>query len=253
MGAADRAGNADELEDADRAGNADELGDAGKAGPANELEAADKAGDRPGVVVVEAYAELARRVLAGPARLGRTRLVAVDGPSGAGKSRFAAHLADALAVRLGGARPPVVHTDDLLDGWDDQVTFWPRLDEEVLAPLREGKPGAYRRYSWVRQRFLARPVPVPVAPVLVVEGVTAARAVVRPEVTLAVFVTAPASVRLARAVARDGSEILPELRRWHAGERAHFAADGTADRADLLVDGAPTLPYDADRYYARIR
>ncbi|WP_258401818.1 uridine kinase family protein [Micromonospora noduli] len=206
----------------------------------------------PTVAVVEAYAELARRVLAGPARLGRTRLVAVDGPSGAGKSRFAARLADALAGPLGG-RPPVVHTDDLLDGWDDQVTFWPRLDEGVLAPLRNGEPGAYRRYSWVRQCFLPRPVPVPVAPVLVVEGVSAARAVVRPELTLAVFVTAPTSLRLARAVARDGPEILPELRRWHDGERAHFAVDETATHADLLVDGAPTLPYDADRYYVRLR
>ncbi|MET8121772.1 hypothetical protein [Micromonospora sp. NPDC005189] len=204
------------------------------------------------VAVVEAYTGLARRVLAGPARLGRTRLVAVDGPSGAGKSRFAARLGDALAT-LPGGRPPVVHTDDLLDGWDDQLTFWPRLDEEVLAPLREGKPGAYRRYSWVRRCFLPRPVPVPVAPVLILEGVSAARAVVRPELTLAVFVTAPASLRLARAVARDGSEILPELRRWHAGERAHFAADDTAARADLVVDGAPTLPHDADRYYTRIR
>ncbi|MFI6782978.1 uridine kinase [Micromonospora sp. NPDC050276] len=194
---------------------------------------------------------MARRVLAGPARLGRTRLVAVDGPSGAGKSRFAARLADALAGPLGG-RPPVVHTDDLLDGWDDQITFWPRLDRGVLAPLRRGEPGAYRRYSWVRQRFLPRPVPVPVAPVLVLEGVTAARAVVRPELTLAVFVTAPAPLRLDRAVARDGLEILPELRRWHAGELAHFAADETAIHADLLVDGAPTLPHDADRYYVRI-
>ncbi|MFG2047947.1 uridine kinase [Micromonospora sp. NPDC048935] len=205
------------------------------------------------VAVVEAYAELARRVLAGPARLGRTRLVAVDGPSGAGKSRFAAHLADALAVLLDGDRPPVVHTDDLLDGWDDQFSFWARLDEWVLTPLREGKPGSYRRYSWVRQRFLGRPVPVPAMPVLVVEGVSTARAVVRPELTLAVFVTAPAPLRLARAVARDGPEILPELRRWHAGERAHFAADDTAARVDLLVDGAPTLPYDADRYYVRVR
>ncbi|MFG1870782.1 uridine kinase family protein [Micromonospora arborensis] len=204
------------------------------------------------VAVVEAYAELARRVLAGPARLGRTRLVAVDGPSGAGKSRFAARLAEALAG-LPGGRPPVVHTDDLLDGWDDQVSFWPRLDEWVLAPLREGKSGAYRRYSWVRQRFLARPVPVPVAPVLVLEGVSAARAVVRPELTLAVFVTAPASLRLDRAVARDGPEILPEWRRWHVGERAHFAADDTVSRADLLVDGAPALPHDTDRYYVRIR
>ncbi|MEU7946211.1 hypothetical protein AB0C50_16160 [Micromonospora taraxaci] len=207
---------------------------------------------RPAVAVVEAYAELARRVLAGPARLGRTRLVAVDGPSGAGKSRFAARLADALAV-LPGGRPPVVHTDDLLDGWDDQVTFWPRLDDWVLSPLRAGRPGVYQRYSWVRQRFLPRPVPVPVASVLVLEGVSAARAVIGPELTLAVFVTAPAPLRLARAVARDGPEILPELRRWHAGERAHFAADDTASRADLLVDGAPALPHDADRYYVRIR
>ncbi|MBQ0901921.1 hypothetical protein KBX63_07810 [Micromonospora sp. U21] len=205
------------------------------------------------MAVVEAYAELARRVLAGPARLGRTRLVAVDGPSGAGKSRFAAHLADALAALPGGARPPVVHTDDLLDGWDDQLTFWPRLDEWVLGPLRAGRPGSYRRYSWVRRCFLPRPVPVPAAPVLILEGVSAARAVVRPELSLAAFVTAPASLRLARAVARDGAEILPELRRWHAGESAHFAADDTAARADLLVDGAPTLPYDADRYYVRIR
>ncbi|WP_347404237.1 hypothetical protein [Micromonospora sp. WMMD1120] len=204
------------------------------------------------VAVVEAYAELARRVLEGPARLGRTRLVAVDGPSGAGKSRFAARLADALAA-LPGGRPPVVHTDDLLDGWDDQVTFWPRLDDGVLAPLRDGEPGGYRRYSWVRGRFLPRVIPVPVAPVLVVEGVSAARAVVRPELTLAVFVTAPASLRLARAVARDGPEILPDLRRWHDGERAHFAADDTRAHADLLVDGAPALPHDADRYYVRIR
>nr|WP_233578491.1 hypothetical protein [Micromonospora sp. BL4] len=207
----------------------------------------------PPVVVVEAYAELARRVLAGPARLGRTRLVAVDGPSGAGKSRFAAHLADALAALPGAARPPVVHTDDLLDGWDDQLTFWPRLDEWVLGPLRAGRDGSYRRYSWVRRCFLPRPVPVPAAPVLILEGVSAARAAVAPEVTLAAFVTAPASLRLARAVARDGPEIVPELRRWHAGERAHFAADDTATRVDLVVDGAPTLPHDEDRYYVRIR
>ncbi|WLS48063.1 hypothetical protein Q3V37_12990 [Micromonospora profundi] len=223
-------------------------------------QATDRTDSRLTVAVVEAYTELARRVLAGPARLGRTRLVAVDGPSGAGKSRFAAHLADALAELTGpprshgeGGRPPVVHTDDLLDGWDDQLTFWPRLEAQVLAPLRAGRPGAYRRYSWVRRSFLPRPVPVPVAPVLIVEGVSAARAVVRPEVTAAVFVTAPAPTRLARAVARDGPEILPELRRWHAGERAHFAADGTAGRVDLVIDGAPTLPYDAERYYVRTR
>ncbi|MEH0842804.1 hypothetical protein V6U81_10485 [Micromonospora sp. CPCC 205711] len=203
------------------------------------------------VALVEAYATLARRVLAGPARLGRTRLVAVDGPSGAGKSVFAARLAEALGDLAGDGPPPVVHTDDLLDGWDDQFTFWARLEECVLAPLRAGRPGDYRRYSWVRKAFLPRAVPVPVAPVLLVEGVSAARAAIRPELSLAVLVTAPSSLRLARAVARDGPEILPELRRWHAGERSHFAADDTAAHVDLVVDGAPTLPHDARRYYMR--
>jgi hypothetical protein len=219
----------------------------------------DAAGDRRAaasvggvtVAVVEAYAGLARRVLAGPARLGRTRLVAVDGPSGAGKSVFAARLAAAVGALPGGVRPPVVHTDDLLDGWDDQLTFWPRLEQGVLAPVRAGVAGSHRRYSWVRRRFLDRPVPVPAGPVLIVEGVSAARAAVRPELTLAVFVTAPGPLRLAWALTRDGPEVLPELRRWHAGERAHFAADGTERAADLVVDGAPALPHDATRYYVR--
>ncbi|RGC66425.1 hypothetical protein C5N14_23805 [Micromonospora sp. MW-13] len=205
------------------------------------------------VPVVETYAELGRRVLAGPARLGRTRLVAVDGCSGAGKSVFAARLADALAALSGGGRPPVVHTDDLLDGWSDQLTFWPRLEARVLAPLRAGRPGGYQRYSWARRSFLPREVPVPPAPVVLVEGVSAARAVVRPELTLSVLVAAPAELRLARAVARDGPGILPELRRWHAGERAHFDADGTADAVDLVVDGAPAAPHDPDREYVRLR
>lgn len=203
------------------------------------------------MALVEAYATLARRVLAGPARLGRTRLVAVDGPSGAGKSVFTARLADALAGLPDGGRPPVVHTDDLLDGWDDQFTFWTRLEERVLTPLRAGRPGSYRRYSWVRRAFLPREVPVPVAPVLLLEGVSAARAAIRPELTLSVQVTAPDPVRLRRALDRDGAHLLAELRRWHAGEAAHFATDRTADAVDLVVDGAPTLPHDPDHYYVR--
>ncbi|MFU8873530.1 uridine kinase family protein [Micromonospora sp. SL4-19] len=205
------------------------------------------------VAVVEAYSGLARQVLAGAARLGRTRLVAVDGPSGAGKSVFAARLAGAVAALSGGDQPPVVRTDDLLDGWEDQFTFWPRLERWVLAPVRAGRPGAYRRYSWERRCFLDREMPVPAGPVLIVEGVSAARAAIRPELTLSVFVTAPAPLRLSRALARDGAEILPELRRWHAGERTHFAVDDTEAAADLVVDAAPSLPHDPDRYYVRRR
>jgi uridine kinase len=188
-------------------------------------------------MTVEAYADLAAEVLRRPARLGQTRLVCVDGPSGAGKTAFADRLAEALAAAVGAA-VPVVHTDDLLDGWDDQFDFWQRLEEQVLAPVRSGGPGRYRAYDWRQRRFGDRWHPVPAGPVLVVEGVSAARARIRPEATLTVFVTAPAALRLDRALARDGEALRPYLEAWRRREERHFAADATAQGADLVVDGA---------------
>lgn len=196
--------------------------------------------------MVETYAGLAQQVLAGPPRLGRTRLVAVDGPSGAGKTIFA----ERLAAALDGA--PLVHTDDLLDGWADQFTFWPRLEEWVLGPLRAGRPGRYRRYDWHRHRFVPEWRAVPPAPVVILEGVGVARAAIRPELTLAVFVDAPAQLRLDRALARDGAALLPYLEQWRRGEDVHFRADATAHRADLVVDGAPDAPHVPALQYVRL-
>jgi uridine kinase len=196
--------------------------------------------------VVEAYAELAQQVLARPPRLGRTRLVAVDGPSGAGKTLFAERLARAL----NGA--PLVHTDDLLNGWADQFTFWPRLEEWVLGPLRAGRPGRYRRYDWHRHQFAPEWTSVQPAPVVILEGVSVARAAIRPELTLAVFVDAPARLRLDRALARDGPTLLPYLEEWRRGENVHFRADATAHRADLVVDGAPDVPHVPVLQYVRL-
>jgi uridine kinase len=190
----------------------------------------------------ESFHALAQDVLARPARLGATRLVAIDGPSGVGKTVFAERLAEAL--RRDGVDPPVVHTDDLLDGWSDQVTFWPRLEEWVLAPLRAGRGGGYRRYDWHEGRFRPEWTPVPPAAVVLLEGVTAARAAIRPEATLSVFLTAPARLCLERAVARDGEAVRAYLEEWQRGERRHFAADATADQVDLMVDAASGAGHD---------
>ncbi|MGW4945415.1 uridine kinase family protein [Actinoplanes sp. NPDC004185] len=185
-------------------------------------------------MVAETFAELAERIFEEPPRLGPVRLIAVDGPSGAGKSWFAARLAKAADI-------PVVHTDDLLDGWDDQFSFWARLEEQVLDPLRHGRPATYRRYLWHREAFGGNPVIVEPAPAVLLEGVTAARRVIRPELSFSVFVTAPADLRWRRALARDGADDVAfraYLERWRVNEDRHFAADATAAHVDLLVDGA---------------
>lgn len=195
---------------------------------------------------VREYADLAGRILAARPKLGRSRLVAVDGPSGAGKTTFAERLAAALP-----AGTPIVHTDDLLDGWEDQLTFWDRLCHMVLAPLSRAEPGGYHPYDWHAGRFGEDWHPVPVAPVVILEGVSTARAAIRPRLALSVFVTAPADVRRRRVLERDGERLLPYLETWWRGEERHFAADATAEHADLVVDGAPAEPHDKATQYVR--
>ncbi len=177
------------------------------------------------------YATVAARVLSAPPRLGSVRLVAVDGFAGSGKTTFAGRLAAAIGAQ-------VVHTDDLLEGWADIVSFLPRLEEWILAPLRSGRAGRYRRYDWEREEF-AEWHDVPLAPVLILEGVTSAREAIRPELTFSIWIDAPKDVRTARGIARDGEAMRPLWEAWQLAEEAHAAEDQTIDSIDLVIDGDP--------------
>jgi uridine kinase len=176
-------------------------------------------------------AEVAGRVLGSAPRLGDVRLVVVDGPAGSGKTTYAAD----LSAALGDA--PVVHMDDLYEGWAGLAPgVWRRLESQVLAPLREGRAACYRVYDWAAGEF-AGWVDVPQHGVLVVEGVGAAARPVDPSAALRVWVEVPADLRLARGLARDGLAMRDNWVRWAQVEQAHFKDDGTRRRADLFVDG----------------
>jgi uridine kinase len=186
--------------------------------------------------VIDTFAALAPRVLAAPARLGAVRLVCVDGPAGSGKTTFAGRLVDALG---GGAG--LVHLEDLYAGWTLSGAV-ARLSAGVLRPLAEGRPGTHHRYDWAAGRFDDEPVAVPLPRVLVVEGCGSSPRALDPWTSLRIWVEAPAPLRLARGLARDGADLAAHWRRWQQSEAAHFAAEDTRARADLRVDGAAPCP-----------
>ena len=179
-------------------------------------------------------------------RLGRVRVAVIDGPSGAGKTTFAVRLASAIQA-IGSV--VVVPTDAFLEGWAAPESVWPLLRRWVTDPLASGTPGAYRPYDWAVGRRSGEWIPVPVADVVVIEGVTAGCEAFRPHVVRTVFVGAPDGVRTARTLSRDGSGIAVPLRAWQAAESAYFDREHTSSRADLMVDGAAEVRHDPGREF----
>lgn len=179
---------------------------------------------------VSALAAAARA--AGP-RLGPVTLVCVDGPAGSGKSTLAGRLAEELSA-------PVVHLDDLYEGWAGLDGVWQRVEDQLLGPLAAGRPGRYQRYDWDAGCF-AEWVDVPFAAALVLEGCGSAPRDVDGRASLVVWVEAPADVRLERGIARDGEALRDEWLRWMGLEAVHFARERTRERADAVVDGTRPL------------
>jgi uridine kinase len=192
---------------------------------------------------IETFRSLAERVLAAPAKAS-TRLVAIDGHGGSGKSTFATRLAEALG------RAPVVHTDDFAS-WESSAEWWPRLDEQVVQPLLAGRGGRYQRCDWDERR-LAEWHDVPPGSVVLLEGVSAARRAIADLLVLTVWVEAPQDVCVERGVARDGEQMRDTWIEWLRAEKEHFRTDRTRERADIIVDGAPTIPHDPAVCYVRL-
>jgi uridine kinase len=184
-----------------------------------------------------AISALAERVCGTAPRCGATRLVCIDGPSGSGKTTLAGRLAAALGD------PPVLHMDDLYPGWDGLAASIPLLYDQVVEALAAGRAARYRRYDWHREEF-AEERDLGTPDVLLVEGAGCGARVIAERAVLLVWIEAPPEERFRRGIARDGETYRPHWERWAGQEAAHFAAEATAGRADVRVDGAPTPPHD---------
>ncbi|BAJ26985.1 MULTISPECIES: hypothetical protein [Kitasatospora] len=172
---------------------------------------------------------LAAALLALPPSLGPVRLVAVDGHAGSGKTT----LAGRLSAALGGA--PVVHLDNLAThrepfGWTE------RLRAQVLEPLARGAAGRHAVYDWSAGAF-GGDREVPVAPVVLLEGVGAGRRAVRPHLAALLWMELDQAAARARGELRDGPELAEFWAGWACAEQAHFAADPSRPHADVRIDG----------------
>ena len=131
----------------------------------------------------------------------------------------------------------LVHMDNLYDGWAGLEVGMGTLASAVVAPLRRGEPGRYRRYDWHRGVFAEERVVAP-CDVLVVEGVGSGGSAHHDAVTCLVWVETPADIRLERGLARDGADQHRHWSGWQRQEAAMFARERTRQRADVVVDGS---------------
>ncbi|MEU5834035.1 hypothetical protein ABZ820_10160 [Streptomyces diacarni] len=170
---------------------------------------------------------LARHLSALPASCGPVRLVGVDGHAGSGKTTCARQ----LAALLEGA--PVLHLDDVA-GHEALFDWTERLTSQVLRPLERGRSARYGVYDWVARARTTQAV-LPPAPVVLVEGVGAGRAALRPSLACLLWMDMPSEEAWRRGQERDGPAQRGFWDRWIPAERAHFAADPSRPFADFLV------------------
>ncbi|MCM3659834.1 hypothetical protein M3148_02310 [Georgenia satyanarayanai] len=164
---------------------------------------------------------------AGPAP--RPFVLGVDGRSGSGKTELAAAVAD----RVPGAQ--VLALEDAYRGWRGLREGVEEIATGVLAELRAGRTGAYRRYDWVRGK-LGGTVRVEPSAVVVLEGCGAGSLPCAPYLDALVWLEAPEYERHHRAMVRDQGTWLDQWSTWGAQESALLAERDARAAADLLLD-----------------
>ncbi len=149
-------------------------------------------------------------------------LVGIGGHGCAGKTT--------LARMIPGAQR--VATDEFWtgDGFDID-----RLAVEVVEPLSGGVAARFSSYDWATRAQRGSRIVEPNG-IVIIEGVCALHSTLRNAYGVRVWVDAPADVRLARAVARDGEDTRATwVERWMPSEMRYVERDQPVGCAHLVI------------------
>ena len=166
-------------------------------------------------------------------------VLAIDGMAAAGKTTAAARLAERWGA-------PVIHMDDfylpLALRTPERLSepggnvHYERFAAEVLPRLAAGGAFSYRRFSCAVMD-LDGDVPIPAAPVVIVEGAYAMHPRFGVYADLTAFFSIDEAEQKRRILARNGPEKWEDFRtRWIPMENSYHRACSTAERADIIIE-----------------
>ena len=178
------------------------------------------------------------RLLARAAKKERAAILAIDGRCGSGKSTLGAALASKWDANL-------FHMDDFYlqphqrtperlaepGGNVDRERFL----EEVLLPLRNGKPVVYRRFDCGSFTFEEGRLIDP-KPIAIVEGSYACHPLLRDFYDLRIFLDIDPQTQAERILKRNGSEALERFRSiWIPLEETYFQDCHVREGCDYIL------------------
>ncbi len=170
-------------------------------------------------------------------------LVALDGRSAAGKSTLAATVAPLVKAM-------VIDGDDFYSGgtaatWDamsaaekaSHCMDW-RRQRPVLEKLASGEAAHWHPYDWEADDGSLAPTPVicEPAPVIILDGAYSARPELADLFDLRVLLDAPAEIRRAQLIEREGEDFREEWNaRWDEAEQWYFGTVMPPESFDLVI------------------
>jgi hypothetical protein len=139
----------------------------------------------------------------------------------------------------------VVHTDDV--AWHHSFFDWTvLLRDNVLAPLHQGLAVEYRPPAWEERRRDGAIVVPASCPLVLVEGVGAARTELTMWIDVAVWVQSDMAAAKQRGVLRDGADqaAVSFWEEWEAEEIPLLTHQRPWERAAVVVAGTQVLEHD---------